>query len=161
MADLTYIRLRNQFVYLAAILDVFSRKVVGWALRNYLNRELALAALRMALARRNPAPGLIHRSDRGVQYACQDYTQLLLTNNIAISMSRPANPYDNAFAESFMATLKKEEVNLSEYENIFDALSRIGYFIEDVYNSKRLHSALGYLPPAEFEERLLQSLCFI
>ena len=136
VADITYVRLQQGFVYLAVIVDVFSRRVVGWALRDYLHHELSLAALRMALVRRSIRPGLLHHSDRGVQYVCHDYVELLLTNSIAISMSRSGNPYDNAFAESFMTTLKKEEVNLSEYEDIFDALGRIGYFIEDVYNCK-------------------------
>lgn len=154
VADITYIRLRYEFVYLAAIMDAFSRRVIGFSIQNTLSKELSLSALRMALAKRDFGKGLIHHSDRGVQYACGDYIDLLSAHGILISMSRVGNPYDNAQAESFMATLKKEEVNLSEYENILEAQSRIGYFIEDVYNQKRLHSSLGYLPPAEFESDL-------
>jgi putative transposase len=150
-ADLTYIRLRREFCYLACILDAFSRRVVGWALRNTLHRELALAALRMALVCRQPGPGLIHHSDQGVQYACEDYVALLGRHGIEVSMSRTGNPYENALAESFMATLKKEEVHLQDYEDLADAHHHIGHFIEDVYNRKRLHSSLGYLPPVEFE----------
>lgn len=150
-ADITYIRLRWEFCYLACILDAFSRRVIGWALRTSLHRELALAALRMALVRRQPAPGFIHHSDQGVQYASEDYVALLAEHGAQISMSRTGNPYDNALAESFMATLKKEEVYLQEYENLADAQRQIGHFIEDVYNRKRLHSSLGYVPPVEFE----------
>lgn len=155
VADITYIRLKSTFIYLAVILDAFSRRVVGWNLRGSLDRQLSLSALRMALMKRKIGAGLIHHSDRGIQYACHDYVNLLKAYRISISMSRPGNPYDNAKAESFMATLKKEEVNLSEYENEIEAVSRIGNFIEDVYNQKRLHSSLGYLPPAEFEGKLL------
>lgn len=150
-ADLTYIRLRREFCYLACVLDAFSRRVVGWALRSTLHRELALAALRMALVRRRPEPGLVHHTDQGVQYASEDYVALLREHGIQISMSRTGNPYDNALAESFMATLKKEEVYLQDYEDLGDAEYHIGHFIEDVYNRKRLHSSLGYLPPIEFE----------
>lgn len=155
VADITYIRLRSTFIYLAVILDAFSRRVVGWNLRGSLDRELSLSALRMALMKREIASGLIHHSDRGIQYACHDYIDLLKAYGFLVSMSRPGNPYDNAKAESFMATLKKEEVNLFDYDNEIEAVSRIGNFIEDVYNRKRLHSALGYLPPAEFEGKLL------
>jgi len=133
----------------------FSRKVVGWALDDHLEARLAIAALDQAIAARNPAPeSLIHHSDRGVQYACADYIEQLEARRIAVSMSRPANPYDNAKAESFMKTLKTEEVNGKEYQNIDDALNRIGAFIENAYNAKRLHSALGYRPPEEFEADL-------
>lgn len=158
VADITYIHLRYEFVYLAAILDAFSRKVVGWALRSSLSQELSLSALRMALARRNLSHKLIHHSDRGVQYASKEYINLLRNHGITISMSAKGNPYENAQAESFMATLKREEVYLSEYEDMAETLSRIGYFIEDVYNTKRLHSSLGYLPPAEFESKLESKL---
>lgn len=153
VADITYIHLRFEFAYLAAILDAFSRKVVGWALRDNLSQELSLSALRMALTRRNIGPGLIHHSDRGVQYACKEYIHLLKNYDIIISMSAKGNPYENAQAESFIATLKREEVHLFDYESMAEALERIGYFIEDVYNIKRLHSSLGYLPPAEFESK--------
>lgn len=151
VADITYIRLTREFVYLAAIIDVFSRRVVGWALRSALDAELALAALRMALATRRPEPGLIHHSDRGVQYAASDYVDLLKSCGIRVSMSAKGNPYENAFAESFIATLKREEVYLSEYETLAEARMSIGSFIEDVYNEKRLHSSLGYVSPVEFE----------
>jgi putative transposase len=156
VADITYIRLQQEFVYLAVLLDAYSRRCIGWALERYLEAELALAALRMALATRMIRPGLVHHSDRGVQYASQAYTTLLEANGIRISMSRTGNPYDNAQAESFMKTLKYEEVHLFEYHNFAEAYERIGQFIEEVYNEKRLHSALGYRPPAEFE-RLLGS----
>jgi putative transposase len=155
VADITYIRLVLEFVYLAVILDAFSRRVIGWALGRTLEAELALAALQMAIGRRRVTPGLVHHSDRGVQYASKDYVALLTEHDILISMSRRGNPYDNAQAESFMKTLKYEEVYRTEYLDFADALRRIGKFIESVYNRKRLHSALGYLPPAEFEQQLL------
>jgi transposase InsO family protein len=155
VADITYIRLVLEFVYLAVILDAFSRRVIGWALGRTLEAELALEALRMALARGRVAPGLVHHSDQGVQYASGDYTELLSEHGILISMSRRGNPYDNAQAESFMKTLKYEEVYRTEYLDFADARRRIGHFLESVYNQKRLHSALGYLPPAEFEQQLL------
>ncbi len=158
VADITYIRLRLEFVFLAVILDAFSRRVIGWALGRTLEAELALAALRMAIARGRVAPGLVHHSDRGVQYASGAYIELLTEHGILISMSRRGNPYDNAQAESFIKTLKYEEVYRTEYLDFADARRRIGKFIESVYNRKRLHSALGYLPPAEFEQQLrLQS----
>ena len=137
------------------ILDAFSRRVIGWALGRTLAAELALAALRMAIARGRVAPGLVHHSDRGVQYASKDYVELLTEHGILISMSRRGNPYDNAQAESFMKTLKYEEVYRTEYLDFANARRGIGKFIERVYNQKRLHSALGYLPPAEFEQQLL------
>ena len=155
VADITYIRLLFEFVYLAVILDAFSRRVIGWALGRTLEAELALAALRMAIVRGRIAPGLVHHSDRGVQYASQDYVELLTEHGILISMSRRGNPYDNAQAESFIKTLKYEEVYRTEYLDFADARRRIGKFIESIYNEKRLHSALGYLPPAEFEQQLL------
>jgi len=155
VADITYVRLAESFVYLAVVIDAFSRKVVGWALDDHLEARLALAALDMAIAARNPAPeSLIHHSDRGVQYACGDYIERLERVKIAISMSRPANPYDNAKAESFMKTLKTEEVNGKAYKNLEDARQQIGAFIEALYNTQRLHSALGYKPPVEFEDDL-------
>jgi putative transposase len=153
-ADITYVRLPQEFVYLAVLLDAYSRRCIGWALERYLDAELALAALRIALATRAIRPGLVHHSDRGVQYAAQAYTNLLRAHGIRISMSRTGNPYDNAQAESFIKTLKYEEVHLFEYQNFAEARERLGQFIEDVYNEKRLHSALGYRPPAEFERLL-------
>jgi putative transposase len=152
VADITYVRLAEDFVYLAVVLDAFSRRVVVWALAGHLEASLAIEALDMALAARDPAPmSLIHHSDRGVQYASIAYLRRLNDRKIAVSMSRPANPYDNAKAESFMKTLKQEEVNARPYAAIDDARRKIGLFIEDVYNAKRLHSALGYKPPVEFE----------
>jgi putative transposase len=151
VADITYIRLRVEFVYLAVVLDAFSRRVIGWALGRTLEARLATTALEMALAERNPRPGLVHHSDRGVQYASEDYTELLKRHKAQISMSRKGNPYDNAACESFMKTLKYEEVYRNEYCDFQEARASIGEFLERVYNQKRLHSALGYLPPAEFE----------
>lgn len=154
-ADITYVRLGETFVYLAVILDAFSRKVIGWALDDHLEARLAIEALDMALTARNPAPDtLIHHSDRGVQYASTNYSARLTTRSIAISMSRVANPYDNAKAESFMKTLKTEEVNGKAYATLEQARRDIGCFIDTVYNTQRLHSALGYKPPVEFETEL-------
>jgi transposase InsO family protein len=150
-ADITYIRLREEFVFLAVILDAWSRRVIGWALDRTMEDELTLTALRMALARRTVQPGRVHHSDRGSQYASNDYTDLLKANGIDISMSRKGNPWDNAACESFMKTLKYEEVLRNEYRDLDEARASIREFLEKVYNQKRLHSALGYLPPAEFE----------
>jgi transposase InsO family protein len=152
VADITYIRLNEEFVYLAVVLDAFSRRLLGWALEHYLEAELALAALRMALAQREITSGLVHHSDQGVQYASLAYTDLLKEQGIRISMSRRGNAYDNAKAESFIKTLKYEEVYLFEYESITEARARIKHVLEEVYNQKRLHSAIGYRPPAEFEQ---------
>jgi putative transposase len=154
VADITYIRLRKEFVYLAVILDAFSRKVVGWALERTLAASLPKAALEMAIANRQPAPGLVHHSDRGVQYAAAQYVQVLQQHGIVPSMSRPANPYDNAGCESFMKTLKQEEIYLNEYRDLEHLRTNIGIFIEQYYNQRRLHSSLGYQPPEEFEQTL-------
>lgn len=154
VADITYIRLAVEFVYLAVIVDAFSRSCVGWALQGSLEAALVLEALRMALRRRHPAPGLVHHSDRGVQYASRDYTQVLEQRGIRISMSRGGNVYDNSLAESFIKTLKYEEVYRTEYHNLEEAKASMHQFLEKIYNQKRLHSALGYRPPREFEKSL-------
>jgi len=156
IADITYVRLLRGFAYLAAILDKLSRKVIGYAIRTDLTKQLTRNALKMAIARRNPPSGCIHHSDRGVQYAAHEYVDLLRGHDFQISMSRRGNVYDNAAAESFMKTYKYEEVYLSEYETYGDVLGNTPRFIEDVYNRKRLHSSIGYLPPNEFEALWLQ-----
>lgn len=152
VADLTYIRLPSTFVYLAAILDACSRKCVGWKLSKHIDTQLALGALEAALASRQVKAGLIHHSDRGVQYASHEYVARLHSVEAHVSMSALGNPYDNAKAESFFKTLKREEVYLKQYQTFQEAEDNIRAFIEDVYNTKRLHSSLGYLPPTEFEE---------
>jgi transposase InsO family protein len=153
VADITFIRLRSEFIYLAVVLDAYSRRVIGWDLARTLQAELAVRALEMALSQRSwKAEGLIHHTDRGVQYASTDYTDLLEKNEIQISMSRRGNPYDNARAERFMRTLKEEEVHGANYRDLEDARSRIGEFLDQVYNRQRLHSALRYLTPEEFEQ---------
>lgn len=154
VADITYIRLCAEFCYLAAVLDACSRRVVGWHLARYLDVRLPLAALKMALEDRQPEAGFIHHSDRGVQYACGEYVQALQQAGARISMSAKGKPRDNAKAESFFRTLKVEEVYMQDYENFLEADARIEHFIETVYNRKRLHSALDYRPPVEFEEQL-------
>jgi len=152
VADITYIRLMEEFVYLAVVIDAFSRKVVGWALDDHLEARLAIAALDMAIAARACSlQDLIHHSDRGVQYASGAYTKRLQEIGARASMSRPANPYDNAKAESFMKTLKAEEVNGKAYRSIDEARRDVGAFIDEIYNSRRLHSSIGYKPPIEFE----------
>ncbi len=153
VADITYIRLRAEFVYLAVILDSFSRKVVGWALERTLSSRLAIAALEQAIAKRQPRPGLIHHSDRGVQYASGEYVAILEQQQMIPSMSRPANPYDNASCESFIKTLKREEIYANAYENLEHLRANIEIFIEEYYNQQRLHSALGYRSPEEFERQ--------
>src|SRR5215470_14308291 len=150
VADITYIRIRSSFVYLAAILDLYSRRVVGWAISKRIDTELCVTALRMALETRR-GRGCIHHSDRGVQYASAAYVALLRQHGLQISMSAKGNPYDNAFMESFYKTLKYEEVHLSNYETYEDVIERLPFFIEQVYNRKRLHSSIGYVPPIEFE----------
>jgi putative transposase len=154
VADITYIRLQLEFVYLAVLLDAFSRRCIGWALHLTLEATLVLEALHMALQQRHPRPGLVHHSDRGVQYASQDYTAQLQQHGIGISMSRVATPYDNARAESFIKTLKYEEVYRSEYRDLQEARASIGKFLGKIYNKERLHSSLGYRPPLEFEQSL-------
>ena len=158
VADITYIRLLSNFVYLATILDAYSRKCVGWNLSKRIDTQLALGALEKALATREVRPGLIHHSDRGVQYASTAYVERLLNVQALISMSAVGNPYDNAKAESFFKTLKQEEVYLKQYQTFEEAETNIGQFIEDVYNTKRLHSSLGYVPPLEFEMAYAQEM---
>jgi transposase InsO family protein len=152
VADITYIRLKTEFVYLAVILDGYSRKVVGWALERTLATRLPLAALEQAIAERQPPPGMVHHSDRGVQYASGDYVRTLRRHQLIPSMSRPANPYDNASCESFMKTLKREEIYANEYQDLDHLRTNIVEFIDGYYNRCRLHSALGYRPPEEFEQ---------
>ena len=155
-ADITYIRILNGFVYLAAIIDAYSRRIVGYALGKTLGHKLTVTALKMAIATRK-TDNLIHHSDQGIQYTCKDYIKILKDNGIQISMAAKGNPYDNAFVESFFKALKQEEVYLWEYESFSDVVERIPYFIEDVYNKKRLHSSLGYWPPEEYERLLAEN----
>ncbi len=155
LSDITYIRIRTGFVYLAAILDAYSRKVIGYAVSMSLDTALTLEALKMAIAKRQPGPGVIHHSDQGVQYASSEYVEELKRHGFLVSMAAAGNVYENATMESFFKTLKHEEVNLCEYESYQDVVTRLPYFLEEVYNQKRLHSALGYRPPNEFEEVLL------
>ncbi len=155
VADFTYIRLRSAFVYLACILDAFSRRCVGWHLSREMTTQLTSSALHQAIVERHPQAGLIHHSDRGVQYASREYVEQLQGIEAQISMSAVGNPYDNAKAESFFKTLKQEEVYLKEYDSFADAEENLTIFIEHVYNEKRLHSSLGYVPPVEFEAAYL------
>ena len=157
VADLTYIRVREEFLYLAVVLDAFSRRVVGWAVGDSLQPALAIAALHKAIATRKPAPGLVHHSDRGIQYACQDYVRILQQHRIAPSMSRSGNPYDNAKCESFIKTLKQEEIYTRQYRDRADLEAHMEHFLEHYYNRQRLHSALNYCSPEQFENRLPQT----
>jgi len=156
VADITYIRLLREFIYLAVLLDAFSRRCIGWAISRHIDTQLTLAALQMALNTRTIHSGLIHHSDRGVQYAAADYVAVLHDHKIEISMSRTGNPYDNAKAERFMRTLKYEEIYMNDYETLAEVRASIEHFIDAVYNRKRLHSAIGYRPPVEFEASLAQ-----
>ena len=160
VADITYIRLKAEFVYLAVILDAFSRKVVGWALEKTLASRLPIGALQHAITARQPPPGLVHHSDRGVQYACGEYVQVLQKHQMIPSMSRPANPYDNASCESFLKTLKREEIYANDYLDLDHLRMNLEVFIEQYYNHLRLHSALGYRPPEEFEQAVASTNTF-
>lgn len=157
VADITYVKLNEEFVYVAVVLDAHSRRVIGWAVERHLGTSLALQALRQALAGRVPVPGMVHHSDRGVQYACSDYIELLEAHGIQPSMSRVGNPYDNAKAESFMKTLKQEEIDGSVYRDLDDLRHHLTAFLESIYNQHRLHSALRYMSPVEFEQLSLAS----
>lgn len=156
VSDITYVRIQTGFIFVAIILDLCSRKVVGWAISKRINAQLAVEALRMAIETRKPDPGCIHHSDQGVQYCSEDYIELLTEWRFQISMSRKGNPYDNAWAESFMRILKYEEIYLSEYETYEDVVNRLPRFIEDIYNRKRIHSSIGYLTPEEFEWQIMK-----
>lgn len=157
VADITYIHVREGFAYLAVILDAFSRRVVGWALSRNIDTELTVAALRAAVEWRQPPAGCIHHSDRGVQYAAVEYVELAKEHGLRLSMSRRANPYDNAKAESFFKTLKVEEVYLMDVVSVEELAERLPYYIDKLYNEQRLHSSIGYLPPAEFEALQINS----
>jgi transposase InsO family protein len=152
--DITYIKLLKEFVYLSAIIDVYTRKIVGWAISRELSHEFCLKSLEIALNTHNPPQGIIHHSDRGVQYTCETYVQTLEKSGFKISMSRVATPEDNAFIESFFKTLKREEVYARNYEKMEDVIKQLPKFIDEIYNSKRLHSSLGYKTPEEFEAEI-------
>ena len=154
--DITYIKLRYNFVYLSAVIDIYTRKIVGWSLSESLTHEFCIESMKIAIEKERPPHGVIHHSDRGVQYVCEPYVKYLLENGFEPSMSRPATPEDNAFIESFFKTLKKEEVYFKKYNNVNDVLKSLPRFIEEVYNKKRLHSSLGYKSPEEFEAMILK-----
>lgn len=154
--DLTYIRLVSEYVYVSAIIDVYTRKIVGWAISRDLSHKFCLEALEIAVKRYKPPKGIIHHSDRGVQYACIDYVEYLKKNNFQISQSRLATPEDNAFIESFFKTMKKEEVYFKDYKTMNDVIKNLPRFIDEIYNKKRLHSSLGYKTPEAFEMEVLK-----
>lgn len=153
VADITYIRLKQEFIYLAVVLDAFSRRVVGWCAERTLHTRLVVASLEQAIEQRRPQPGLVHHSDRGVQYASEGYVSILLAHGMVPSMSRPGNPYDNAMCESFMKTLKQEEIYCCDYDSLEHLRANVGEFLENYYNRDRMHSALGYRSPAGFEQQ--------
>jgi len=157
VSDITYVRILSGFIFVAIVLDLFSRRVVGWAISKRINAELATAALRMAIETRKPDPGCTHHSDQGIQYCSGEYIKLLEEWKFQISMSRKGNPYDNAWAESFMRILKYEEIYLAEYETYEDVVNRLPHFIEEIYNRKRIHSSIGYLTPVEFEWQIMKN----
>lgn len=156
VSDITYVRILTGFIFVAVILDLCSRKVVGWGISKRINADLTVQALKMAIETRKPDPGCIHHSDQGVQYCSEDYIELLTEWKFQISMSRKGNPYDNAWAESFMRILKYEEIYLSEYETYEDVVNRLPRFLEEIYNRKRIHSSIGYLTPEEFECQIMK-----
>jgi len=161
VSDITYIRILNGFVFLAVIMDLYSRKIIGWSISKNIDQDLTLSALNMAIKLRKPPSNVIHHSDRGVQYLAKDYIKVLNDNNFHISCSRKGNPYDNAFCESLMKTIKSNEVDLKHYRNLNDVLDSLPEFITTVYNTERIHSALGYLTPEEFENKLKYDKEFI
>ena len=152
VSDITYVRILTGFVFVAVVLDIYSRKVIGYAISEKIDHNLTLEALQMAIVKRCPVPGVIHHSDRGVQYLCKDYVALLKAYQFHMSCSRRGNPYDNAFCESFMKTLKSNEVDLKQYESILDVVTNVSKFIDEIYNNERVHSKIGYITPNEFEK---------
>lgn len=154
--DITYIKLRYEFIYLSAVIDIYTRKIVGWAISKELTHDFCLEAMKIAVKKEKPPKGVIHHSDRGVQYVCEPYVQYLLDNGFEVSMSRPGTPEENAFIEAFFKTLKREEVYFRKYQTLDDALKYLPRFIEELYNEKRLHSSLGYESPVDFEKMILK-----